>query len=93
MATDQQQHPQQIFELKKRIKQVLDESTALSIKDLAINGNDLAAMGIPQGPTMGIILNQLLETVLDDPKQNTVETLSTIARNFYTIRIKEPQEH
>jgi putative nucleotidyltransferase with HDIG domain len=93
MATDHQQRPQQILALKQRIADVLQESTALSIKDLAINGNDLAALGIPKGPTMGIILNQLLETVLDDPHQNTVETLSTIAQNFYTIRIKEPQEH
>lgn len=85
--------PEALIEFEKRINRVLQESAALTTKDLAIDGNDLADMGIPKGPVMGIILKQLLDTVLDDPKQNTYEKLSTIARKFYEERFLAPQQY
>ena len=39
-------------------------------------------MGIKPGKKMGIILNELLETVLDDPELNKRETLLEIAKNL-----------
>ncbi|MCL2129874.1 MAG: HD domain-containing protein [Treponema sp.] len=63
----------------KRIEKVLNKSRALSLKDLAVSGNDLSAIGIVPGKTMGIILNRLLEAVLDDPELNTKEKLLEIA--------------
>jgi len=39
-------------------------------------------IGIESGKTMGIILKELLETVLDDPAQNTKEKLLEIAENL-----------
>ena len=69
--------------LQERIKLVLAKDRALSIKDLALNGEDLAQLGIPRGPLMGRILKELLEAVLDDPEQNTKETLSSIAIKLY----------
>jgi putative nucleotidyltransferase with HDIG domain len=65
--------------LANRVDKVLAENKALSIKDLAVSGNDLMKIGIQSGKTMGIILNELLETVLDDPAQNTREKLLEIA--------------
>jgi tRNA nucleotidyltransferase (CCA-adding enzyme) len=64
--------------LRKRIDGLLAASHALGIKDLAIGGNELAALGVPKGPSMGLILAELLETVLDDPEQNTKEGLERI---------------
>jgi poly(A) polymerase/tRNA nucleotidyltransferase (CCA-adding enzyme) len=61
------------------VEKSLAESGAFSLKDLAVNGNDLMAIGIRSGKTLGIILNELLETVLDDPAQNSRETLLHIA--------------
>jgi tRNA nucleotidyltransferase (CCA-adding enzyme) len=43
--------------------------------DLAIDGDDLRAAGIPAGPAMGRILQSLLEWVLEDPSRNTREAL------------------
>jgi tRNA nucleotidyltransferase (CCA-adding enzyme) len=43
--------------------------------DLAIDGDDLRAAGIPAGPAMGRILQSLLEWVLEDPSRNTREVL------------------
>jgi putative nucleotidyltransferase with HDIG domain len=69
--------------LLDRVKSVLAKDKALSIKELAVNGEDLARLGIPRGPVMGKILQELFDTVLDDPEQNTKETLSHIAERLY----------
>jgi putative nucleotidyltransferase with HDIG domain len=65
--------------LISRIAETLAQSKALSLKDLAISGKDLLANGIPPGKHMGIILNELLEAVLDDPALNSKEKLLEIA--------------
>jgi len=72
--------------LANRVEKILAESRALSVKDLAVSGNDLLAIGIQSGKTMGLILNELLETVLDDPRQNTREKLLEIAGKIYRER-------
>lgn len=70
-----------------RIERVLAADHALGVKDLAIDGNDLADAGIPRGPAMGTILDFLLEAVLDDPRLNTPQKLIKLAVNFYRERI------
>jgi tRNA nucleotidyltransferase (CCA-adding enzyme) len=50
--------------------------------DLAIDGNDLIAVGVPRGPRVGQVLDQLLERVLDDPSFNTRERLSALAKDL-----------
>lgn len=71
-----------LLELKERIQQISSQSQVLGLKDLAVNGKDLMAAGIPAGRQLGQILNQLLETVLDDPSQNNREQLLTIAQKL-----------
>lgn len=44
-------------------------------KMLKINGNDIMALGISQGPKVGWILKALLEEVIDDPLKNEREYL------------------
>jgi putative nucleotidyltransferase with HDIG domain len=74
--------PEFLLPLADRVEKVLEEKQAFSLKDLAINGNDLIEIGIPPGKTIGIILGELLETVLDDPAQNNRETLLAIAERI-----------
>jgi len=71
-----------LIPLMDRIEQVLAEGKALTLKDLAVGGEDLAAAGIPKGPRMGIILNELLETVLNDPAMNERDRLLILAKNL-----------
>jgi poly(A) polymerase/tRNA nucleotidyltransferase (CCA-adding enzyme) len=79
-----------LLSLEKRIEEVLAEDRALALKDLAINGDDIIReLQIPGGPKVGIILNALLESVLDDPRQNDRETLLGIARKFYESRFAD----
>ncbi|QQO11404.1 CCA tRNA nucleotidyltransferase [Breznakiella homolactica] len=68
--------------LISRVDRILSEGKALSLKDLAVNGNDLIRLGVQPGKRIGIILNELLEAVLDDPDLNTAERLSEIAGNI-----------
>ncbi|RDI75194.1 HDIG domain-containing protein [Gaiella occulta] len=40
------------------------------LQDLAVDGNDLIAAGIPAGPRLGSILRALLDEVVEDPSRN-----------------------
>ncbi|MDR1836566.1 MAG: HD domain-containing protein [Treponema sp.] len=69
--------------LINRVNKILAGGRAFTVKDISVNGNDLMEAGIPSGKKMGVILNELLETVLDDPQQNTKEKLLEIAGKIY----------
>lgn len=47
----------------------------LSLKDLAVTGKDLIALGVPPGREIGTLLQELLELVLEDPERNVREEL------------------
>lgn len=72
-----------LLELESRIEKMLLQNAALSIKDLAVNGNDLIALGIPAGKVLGALLKELFETVTDSPAMNEREKLLTLAKNLY----------
>ena len=77
-------------EFARRVEQQMEADRLFSIQDLAVNGHDLMNAGIPRGPMLGVVLEALLETVLDDPAQNTKEQLLEIARKFYEERVRNP---
>lgn len=52
----------------------------IALGDLAVDGDDLRAIGVQPGPEIGVTLRRLLEVVLDDPGQNTRERLLDLAR-------------
>jgi len=81
-TTGERPDPRGLEPLRKRVELLLEQSRALSIRDLAIGGNDLVNLGVPRGPGMGRILVELLETVLDDPELNTPERLLDIAEKI-----------
>ena len=66
------------IEIFSKIRAVLEEIEAenacLSLKDLAINGHDLMALGIT-GREIGKILNSLLEQVIDEKIPNKKDAL------------------
>ena len=68
------------IKINKILDEILSEKECFSLKDLAIDGNDLIQMGHKQGKTIGIILNQLLSVVLDNPELNTKESLLKIIK-------------
>jgi tRNA nucleotidyltransferase (CCA-adding enzyme) len=54
---------------------ILEQRECLCIKDLAVDGRDLLAAGVPQGRQIGETLKALLELVLEHPEYNTREYL------------------
>ena len=56
--TDDQQEV--VDEFEALLNRVLAEDTCFSLRDLAVNGGDLMALGIPAGPKLGEILQELL---------------------------------
>lgn len=60
---------------EKLYRQITERGEALTLKDLAVNGQDLIAVGIEPGAGMGQLLQVLLQEVLGDPALNTKEYL------------------
>ena len=59
---------------------ILQEQQCFSLKDLAVNGRDLTALGIPPGPALGRLLDMLLGEVIDGTCPNEREALLQRAR-------------
>ena len=57
------------------IDDVIEEQQCFSIKDLAINGNDIIRLGIPEGVKIGKILRSLLDKVINNELVNETEVL------------------
>jgi tRNA nucleotidyltransferase (CCA-adding enzyme) len=63
-------------ELRLRIEKVLDEGSALSTRDLKVDGKDvMAQLGIPPSRFVGEVLEALLQRVLEEPALNEREVL------------------
>ncbi len=69
-------------ELTEIYEDILERRECVSLKELAVDGRDLLAMGVKQGKQIGEILNHLLEIVLEEPEKNTKETLLEIVRKI-----------
>ena len=54
----------------------------LSLKDLAVGGDDLIAAGVRPGPDIGEMLERLLGEVLEDPKRNQRDRLLERVRDI-----------
>jgi len=59
----------------KAVSAIRATNPPLSLKDLAVKGDDLVAAGVRPGPDVGEVLKRLLGEVLDDPAKNTKEYL------------------
>ena len=69
--------------LRSLFREVLSEDACLTIRDLAINGNDLQKLGFTPGPQMGQCLQFLLEQVQDERVANEKEALSIAAKTYF----------
>lgn len=67
-------------QLRSLIAQIQAENACLSIRDLAVNGHDLMALGFT-GPAIGQTLQTLLDLVLDEQLPNEKSALLAHLRN------------
>lgn len=68
-----------INQFEKICEEILEYKEPFSIKDLAVNGNDMINLGY-SGSAIGAILKKLLEIVIEEPEKNEKEYLSEIAK-------------
>ena len=74
--------------LEAALEEILREDSCFSLKQLAIKGNDLTALGL-RGPAVGQTLGQLLELVMDGKAENTREALLKEADRIIRIMKEE----
>ena len=78
-GTGNAQEMEQFSEIRRLIAEIEDEDACLSLKDLAVKGNDLMALGLT-GRKIGETLSFLLEQVVDETLPNDRETLLNTVR-------------
>ena len=61
---------EKLDKLKKLYAVITERGDCLSLRQLAVNGSDLIALGIKPGREVGNILAEMLEEVLDVPEHN-----------------------
>jgi tRNA nucleotidyltransferase (CCA-adding enzyme) len=61
--------------LAAKVDEIRLRNDPLTLKDLAVKGQDLIDAGVRPGPEVGETLQRLLDDVLDDPAHNTREYL------------------
>jgi putative nucleotidyltransferase with HDIG domain len=84
-----QNFPEGLSLFAQRLKNVLEEGRAFTVSDLAIDGNDvMRLLGIPPGPRIGVILKELLQSVLEDPRLNERRKLLEIAEKLWKERLE-----
>ena len=59
-------------------QECMEKKECLTIRELAVSGQDLIAAGMQPGKQIGEMLNELLDRVLEDPGLNTKEQLLKI---------------
>ena len=64
-----------IIAMREVYQEVLDRGECVTLKDLAVGGRDLLALGMKPGRELGVMLNELLEWVIDEPSCNKKEIL------------------
>lgn len=67
-----------IYTIKKLFDEIILNKECFTRKSLAIDGNDLINAGIKEGTKIGIILNQMLDLVIENPELNTKEFLLSL---------------
>ncbi len=63
--------------------EILEKDECTQVKDLAVNGSDLLAWGVPPGKAVGEELERLLELVLENPEINSKEHLLKQVKILY----------
>lgn len=69
-------------ETEALLENLLVQEGRFTLSDLAINGNDLMALGVPRGPSIGRILNRLFDGVIQGIYENRRDSLVRYAQTL-----------
>ena len=71
------EHLDELIKLGDELKK---SGAVFSIKDLAIDGKDIIALGVSEGPAVGMIMKELFDHYLEEKCENTRDSLTEEAR-------------
>jgi tRNA nucleotidyltransferase (CCA-adding enzyme) len=93
MAAQSRMSQEKTGEELRRLGDILEEmkssGACMSLKDMEINGRDLVEMGVPQGKTVGELLNRLYDMVVTEEIENNREQLIRKARQLIDGELTE----
>ena len=69
----------------RRVHDEMVDGAAVLIGQLAVDGTDLLALGLPRGPLIGLMLEELLAQVIESPDRNEREALLESARELIEL--------
>ena len=72
----------ELCEIEKLYKSIVENGDCVSLKQLAVGGNDIIQAGLAKGQGIGELLEYLLDIVLDDPTENERENLLKRAKEY-----------
>lgn len=73
----------ELAHISYRIDAMLTRESCFSLRDLAVSGRDLIALGVPQGKQVGALLQQLFDAVLEERCPNETAELVKLAQQLY----------
>ncbi len=73
----------QLEAIKAIRESLISDNIPLSVKDLAINGQDLIKLGFPEGPMIGSVLNDIFHEVVSGNLDNNCELIFTFVAEKY----------
>lgn len=68
--------------LEQTAQEIIQQRQCFSLKDLAVNGDDLIRLGVPQGKEIRTLLNFLLDQVIEEKLHNQQDHLLAAAKKY-----------
>ena len=66
---------------EEKLNAIIAAGEPFEVKDLAVNGNDIMALGY-EGREIGVVLNTILEKVIDGELPNDRENITRFLTDF-----------
>ncbi len=79
-AVDYQELPPELAVIPSVMEEIRAEDACLSLRTLAVSGDDLMALGIPRGKQIGEMLQSLLDDVIEERLPNEKNALLQAAK-------------
>lgn len=72
---------------EQEYQNIIERQDCISLKQLAVNGEDVIAAGVPRGARVGEALERLLDRVLECPDYNDREKLINIIKTEFSYNV------